>query len=96
MSHTEQVGLPLEESLRGHVLGPLETSESVLDQGYEEVDAERRAFEEFRGRVAGIETIANASAIPATRPSLAENRSRGPERVRSAFHETVMGVDHPF
>jgi len=94
MSDTKQVGLPLEESLRGHVLGPLETAESVLDQEYEEVDAERRAFEEFRGRVAGIETIADASAIPATRAPLHEGRSRAAERVRSAFRETVMSVDH--
>jgi hypothetical protein len=94
MSDTEQVGLSLEESLQSHVLAPLATAESVLDQEYEEVDAERRAFEEFRERVAGIETIANASAIPATRAPLTENRSRAPERVRSAFRETVMAVEH--
>jgi hypothetical protein len=94
MSDTEQVGLPPEESLRRHVLAPLETAESVLDQEYEELDAERRAFEAFRGRVAGIEIITTASAVPATRSPLAENRSRAPERVRSAYRETVMSVDH--
>lgn len=94
MSDTEQVGLPLEESLRSHVLAPLATAESVLDQEYEEVDAERRAFEEFRGRVAGIETITTESAVPATRAPLTEHRSRAPERVRSAYRETVMDVDH--
>ena len=86
--------MPPEESLRRHVLGPLETAESVLDQEYEEVDAERRAFKTFRGRVAATETGASTSAVPATRVPLRENRSRAAERVRSAYRETVMSVDH--
>jgi hypothetical protein len=94
MSDTEQVGFPLEESLRDHVLAPLETAESVLDQEYEELEAERRAYEEFRGRIAAVETVASTSAVPATRATLGENPSRAAERVRSAYRETVMDVDH--
>jgi hypothetical protein len=94
MSDTEQVGLPPGESLRRHVLAPLETAESVLDEEYEEVDAERRAFEQFRGRIAGVETASEASPVPATRAPLHEDRSRAAERIRSAYRETVMAVDH--
>jgi hypothetical protein len=94
MSETEQVGLPPEQSLRRHVLAPLETAESVLDREYEEVNAEKQAFEQFRGRVAAVETVTNASAVPTTRAPLHETRSRAAERVRSAYRETVMDVDH--
>lgn len=94
MSHTEQVGLPPEESLRRHVLAPLATAESVLDQESEELDAERRAFEQFKTRVAAVETVSTASAVPATRAPLHEKRSRAAERIRNAFRETVMAVEH--
>jgi hypothetical protein len=94
MSHPEQVSLPPEESLRRHVLAPLATAESVLDQESEELDAERRAFKQFKTRVAAVETVSTASAVPATRAPLHENRSRAAERVRSAFRETIMSVEH--
>jgi len=94
MSDTEQVGLPLEESLRGHVLDPLATAESVLDKEYEEIAAERRAFEQFKNRVGGIETCPDTEVMATTHHHLGGKRSRGAERVRSAFRETVMDVDH--
>jgi len=94
MSDAEQVDLPPEESLRRHVLAPLATAESVLEQEYEELEAERRAFEQFRGRVAAVETVSTPSAAPATRAHLREVRSRAAERVRCAYRETVMSVAH--
>jgi len=94
MSDTEQMSIPPGESLRHHVLSPLETADSVLDREYEELDAERRAFEQFRGRVAAVETVVTASAAPATRAPLSEKRSRAAERIRSTYRETVMNVDH--
>jgi hypothetical protein len=94
MSDTKQVGLPLEESLRSHVLAPLATADSTLSQEYEEVDAERRAFDRFKNRIAIIKAVVTASAVPVTRAPLREQRSRAPERVRSAYRETVMDVDH--
>jgi hypothetical protein len=94
MSDTEQRSVPPGESLRRHVLSPLETAESVLDSEYEELDAERRAFEQFRGRVAAVETVSTPPAAPATRAPLRETRSRAAERVRCAYRETVMSVAH--
>ena len=94
MSDTEQVGIPPGESLRRHVLDPLATAESTLDNEYEEVAAERHAFEQFKKRVAGIETVSDTAAMTTTRRPLDEKRSRSAERVRSAFRETVMDVDH--
>ena len=94
MIDTEQVGVPPEKSLRRHVLSPISISESVLDGVYEEVDAERHAFEQFKGRVAAGETVSTASAAPATRAPLSEKRSRAADRLRSAYRETVMNVDH--
>jgi hypothetical protein len=77
------------------VLQPLATAESTLDNEYEEVTAERRAFEQFKKRVAGIETVSDTAPMTTTtRRTLCEKRSRGAERVRSAFRETVMDVDH--
>jgi len=84
------VGAPPEESLQYYVLEPVTTAESVLDQEYKEVAAERRAFEQFQGRVAAVETVSDVSAAPATRVPLYANRSR----VRCAFRETVMSGDH--
>jgi hypothetical protein len=94
MSDTEQVGPPPGESLQRHVLEPLATAESTLETEYEEVTAERRAFEQFKKRVAGIETVSDTAAKTTTRRSLNEKQSRGAERIRSAFRETVMDVDH--
>jgi len=94
MSDTEMVGIPPDESLRRYVLEPLATAESTLDNEYEVVAAEKRAFEQFKERVVGMETVSDTAAMTTTRRSLSERRSRGAERVRSAFRETVMDVDH--
>lgn len=94
MSDTGEVDVSPRESLRRHVLEPLDAAESALDGEYEEVDAERRAFEAFRGRIAAVETVSERSPVPATRTPVGATRSRAAERVRSAYRETVMNVDH--
>lgn len=94
MSDTEQVATQPGEYLRRHVLDPFETAESILDREHREVEAERCAFEQFRGRIAGVETVSGISTVPATRSPLHKNRPRPTERVRSAYYETVMSVDH--
>jgi len=94
MSDTEQMGLPLEESLRRHVLAPLVTAESVLIRESEEADTERGAFEQFKRQVAAVETVSDVSAVPSMRAPLHGGRSRAAERVRCAFRDTVMSVDH--
>jgi len=82
-------------SLRDHVSGPVSTAEAVVAREYEEVDVERRAFQEFEGRVAGIDTVSmSRSTLASQRPGLVQARPRSAERVRSAFRETVMSVDH--
>lgn len=94
MSDTEQVSARPGETLQRYVLAPIAVAESVLDQEYEELDAERRTFEEFRRRVVTIETVSGTSTASGTRAPLLENRSSAVERVRSAYRETVMDVDH--
>lgn len=80
--------------LRDHVVSPLSTAQDILDLEYEEVTAERDAFAKFRDRVAGIETVSTRRTGPATRTYANQPRSRAVERVRAAFRETVMSVDH--
>jgi len=81
-------------SLRDHVLTPLETATEAIEQEYEEVRAECRAFEEFKGRVAAVETTSQSPTAPRPRSYTREARPRAAERLRSAFRETVMSVDH--
>lgn len=82
-------------SLRDHVSTPVSTAEAVVVTELEEVDAERRAFERFENRVAGIDTVAPSRSTPANqRPGLVQTRPRSVERVRSAFRATVMSADH--
>jgi len=82
-------------SLRDHVSGPVSTAREVVAAEFEEVDAERRAFEQFRDRVAGIETVSMSQSLPASqRSGFVQTRPQCVERVRNAFRETVMSVDH--
>ena len=82
-------------SLRDHVTEPVSTAEAVVAAEFAEVDAEREAFQEFEDRVAGIETVSMSQSTPASqRPGFVQARPRCAERVRSAFRETVMSVDH--
>jgi hypothetical protein len=94
MSNIKQAGTSPEEPLQRHILEPVTMAGSALDREYEEVAAEQRAFEQFRGRMTAIETVSTASVASATRVPLCEGRSRAAERVRNAYRETVMSVDH--
>ena len=83
-------------SLRNHVLTPLSRAVEIVEAERREIEAERRAFVRFRDRIAGIETV--TVPPPEPRPALAtETDGRSPralERVRGAFHETLMNMDH--
>jgi hypothetical protein len=83
-------------SLREHVLTPLSRAAEIVEVERKEIEAERRAFVQFRDRVAGIETV--ATPRPEPRPALAtgvDGRSpRALERVRGAFRETITSLDH--
>jgi len=82
-------------SLRDHVSGPVSTATAVVAAEYAEVDAERAAFEAFEDRVAGIDTVSMSRSTPASqRPGLVQSQPRSAERVRNAFRETVMSVEH--
>jgi hypothetical protein len=94
METSNQADDPVFRSLRDHVLGPLSTAEGVVEAEYAEVEAERRAFEQFADRLASIETISTARGGPGQPRTVVETSSQPVERLRSAFRETVMGVDH--
>jgi hypothetical protein len=94
MSGIEKGSVPLGESLRRHVLDPITTAESILENEYEEVHAEQTAFKRFKGEVDALETVSNTSAVPTTRVPLRTEHSCATKRVRTAYRETVMSVDH--
>ena len=94
MVETDETTASVAAVLRGHVLSPVSTARDVLEVEKAEIAAEREAFEKFRDRVAGIETVSTRHTGPATRSYAGQPRSRAVERVRSAFRETVMSVDH--
>jgi len=83
---------PVSRTLREHVLAPLSTAEELVEAERTEVEAERRAFVRFADRVGGIEPVSGNTA-GRTRQLTASSPQRV-ERVRGAFRETVMGVDH--
>lgn len=95
MSGTPDSGDVLSASLSEHVLEPLSTAEQVAETERAEVEAERRAFVRFGERVAGVETMTSSSGTaPARRAVATTGRSDATERLRQAFRETVMSVDH--
>jgi hypothetical protein len=80
---------------REHVLSPLETAHTRAEREYEEVEAERRAYAQFKERVSGINTGPTSPAQSMTAVRSVETSGRhSAERVRSAFGATVMNVDH--
>jgi hypothetical protein len=85
----------LSKITREHVLSPLETARKRATREYEEVEAERRAYTQFKERVVGIDTVPTSLAqrMSAVR-SVDTSGQQSVERVRSAFRATVMSVDH--
>jgi hypothetical protein len=84
------------DSRYAYVLGPFTTAEQTIETEKDEVSTECDAFNQFKGRVADTE-ISPPTQPPQQRISgtrFAETRSRGIERVRSIFRDTVMSVDH--
>lgn len=94
MSDARRGDAVLTESFRRHVLAPVEAAESITEREHAELTAERRAFERFKERVAAVETVSGTATVPKTRRRLDDDRSRALDRIRNAFHETVMSVDH--
>lgn len=82
--------------LRVRVLSPLVAARGEVETEIEEIEAERRAFARFRDRVDEVEpvTASRPTGGPATRTAVVETPSGSIERVREAFRETVMAVDH--
>jgi len=95
MDATTRTGDPIADTLREHVLSPISVAETSVEHEYADVEAELEAYERFKDRVAGIDTVSTSSA-PAPTPQSREvqSRQRMVERVRSGFRETVMSVDH--
>lgn len=95
MGATRRTEDSITASLRAHVSEPVSTAEAVVAEEYEEVEAERAAFEAFADRVGGLDTVSMARPTPQSqRPGLVQSRPRCGQRLRSAFRETVMSVEH--
>lgn len=96
MRTTGQTDDFVEARLRDHVLTHLSTAERVVTAEYVEVDTERQAFVEFEKRVASLDTTATSQSVSAQAPHVCVVKShpRENERLRSAFREMVMSVDH--
>lgn len=95
MAPTREPPGPASASLREHVLEPLCRTGGIIEAEREEVEAERRAFVRFRDRVAGVETVTPPRRAGPTLATVLERRPTKPlDRVRAAFRETVMSVDH--
>ncbi len=79
------------ESLRGYVLSPFPTALRIISHEREQVKAELRAFETFLDRVEEIECEPpqwrHADGIDGA-------KSRKLPKVRDAYQQTVMSVDH--
>lgn len=84
----------MSRTLREHVLEPLSTAEEMVETERAEVEAERRAFARFADRVGGIEPVSGRSRGATPGEALTGSPPRRVERVRGAFRETVMSVDH--
>jgi hypothetical protein len=85
----------LSRMTREHVLSALETAHTRAEREYGEVEAERRAYAQFKERVSAIETGPASPAQSMTAVRSVETPGRhSVERLRSTFRETVMSVDH--
>ena len=80
--------------LRGHVLEPLSTAETVGERERVEVARERDAFQQFADRVADISpTSPQPPALRAGTVNTSVSTSKT-EELREAYEETVMAVSH--
>jgi hypothetical protein len=82
------------EMRSAHVLTPVSDAECVVQQEYEEVKAERRAFEAFRERVVAIDSVSTAPTAPHQRTIAVKQPSERHKHVHRAYQETVMSVAH--
>ncbi|GAA0289189.1 DUF7260 family protein [Halobacterium noricense] len=82
------------DSLQQHVLAPLSTAESRLNREHAEVIVERDAFEAFRERLDSIDPAPSTSPDRATRISNHASTTDRVDRVRTAYHETVLNMPH--
>lgn len=75
---------------------PIATAERTIEREYDEIDAERTAFGQFDRRIAADDgpSVARAGSVPAPRTLQVDTRSRAVKKLRTAFRETVMNVDH--
>lgn len=97
MDTTTETGDPIADTLREHVLSPITVAEGSVGQEYSDVEAELEAYGRFKERVAGIDTVStphSPAPTPRTHDVASPAQQRSVERVRAAFRETVMSVDH--
>jgi len=82
--------------LRDHVLSPLGRAQRAIQREDKEVAAGIRAFAAFKDWVAGIESVSTSQggSRATARTFAVEKGEQEHERIRSAFRETVLSVDH--
>jgi len=94
MVETEQERICLVKSLRRHVLTPLSDAQSFIQREYEEVEAERQAFQQFKECVASIDIVSPPSTVPRRRTVSRTADPKPEDQLRNAYRETVMSVSH--
>lgn len=95
MDTSTRSGDSIAETLREHVRSPIESAAADVEREYADVEAELDAYERFRDRVAGIDTVSTPQSPESTaKPQGLEGQREAVERLRTAFRETVMGVEH--
>lgn len=76
----------------------LPAAQTAASEERNRIEAERKAFEEFRRRVSTLPPKMTANAVtestPQTQLEILDNSSNGIDRVRQAYRETIMSVDH--
>lgn len=94
MTDPEHDGISLLDSLRQYVVNPIVDAQSLLRQEYEEIDAERQAFQRLKERIATIGTVSSPPSETTRQTTACHSNSIQVERLRSAYRETVMAVPH--
>lgn len=83
------------DTLRQHVLRPIITAERIVSRERTEVTAERDAFASFADRVTSLDPVPWRQEERLQRVLVnADPPNEKLERVRTAYRETVMSVDH--
>jgi len=77
---------------RDHILEPIETALTVLDEEHTELVAEQDGLEEFLQRLRAVDPVEQPSTPVGTRRQ--QSASSPVQTLRDAYTDTVLAVDH--